>query len=57
MYAEKETKMAIDNYADEVMADGPVGYWRLGHAPGSTTADDASGNGHTGDVRGGVGWE
>lgn len=49
--------MAIENYADEVMADGPVGYWRLGHAPGSTTADEASGNGYTGDVRGGGGWE
>ena len=54
MDAKKETKMAIENYADEVMADGPVGYWRLGQPPGSTTAADSSGNGHTGEVRGGV---
>jgi hypothetical protein len=36
--------MAIDAFATEVMADGPIGYWRLGEAPGSATAADASGN-------------
>lgn len=46
--------MAIQNYADEVMADGPTGYWRLGDRPGSTTAVDSSGNGHDGHVSGGV---
>jgi Concanavalin A-like lectin/glucanases superfamily len=46
--------MAIQKYADEVMADGPSGYWRLGDQPGSTTADDATGHGHVGQVTGGV---
>lgn len=32
-------------YADEVLADSPVAYWRLG--AGSTDVDDSSGNGHT----------
>jgi len=36
------------------MADGPNGYWRLGDGRGSTTAVDSSGNGHDGNVRGGV---
>ena len=36
--------MAIDAFATEVIADGPIGYWRLGEAPGSATAADASGN-------------
>jgi hypothetical protein len=38
--------MAISNFATEVLADGPIGYWRLGEAIGSLTADDASGNGN-----------
>ncbi len=46
--------MAIQKYADEVMADGPVGYWRLGEPRGSTTAADTSGNGHNGSVTGSV---
>lgn len=33
------------SYSDEVLADTPVAYWRLG--TGSTDVDDASGNGHT----------
>jgi hypothetical protein len=40
--------MAISNFATEVLADGPIGYWRLGEAMGSVTADDASGNGNSG---------
>jgi Concanavalin A-like lectin/glucanases superfamily len=40
--------MAISNFAAEVLADGPIGYWRLGEAVGSVTAEDASGNGNSG---------
>jgi hypothetical protein len=39
--------MAISNFATEVLADGPIGYWRLGEAIASVTADDASGNGNS----------
>ena len=46
--------MAIQKYADEVMADGPNGYWRLGESLGSITAADATGHGHNGTVTGGV---
>ena len=46
--------MAIQNYADAVMADGPIGYWRLGEAPRSGTTADASGNGHDGSIKDGV---
>ncbi len=46
--------MAIQKYADEVMADGPTGYWRLGDRQGSSVAVDSSGNGHDGKVSGGV---
>jgi hypothetical protein len=46
--------MASAEFASEVLADGPVGYWRLGESPGSTTAADASGNGGDGAVSGGV---
>lgn len=35
-------------YADAVLADGPLVYWRLGEAPGSAVAVDASGNGRNG---------
>lgn len=34
-------------YADVVMADAPIGYWRLGEASG-TAAADSSGNGYNG---------
>jgi hypothetical protein len=46
--------MAIKRYEDEVMADCPVGYWRLGDPSGSTKAVDISGNNQTGAVTGGV---
>jgi hypothetical protein len=46
--------MASQRFANEVMRDGPVGYWRLGDIPGSTTASDESDYGHTGQVTGGV---
>lgn len=39
--------MVISNFATEVLADGPIGYWRLGEAIGSLTADGASGNGNS----------
>ncbi len=37
-----------NKYSQEVLADGPIAYWRLDDAAGSTTVVDASGNGHTG---------
>jgi hypothetical protein len=40
-------------YGGGVLADGPVGYWRLGEASG-TSAVDASGNGLAGTYQGGV---
>ena len=36
------------SFTAEVLADQPIGYWRLGEAPGSTSAADASGNANTG---------
>jgi hypothetical protein len=41
-------------YRAAVLADGPVGYWRLGESPGATTCHDESGHGHDGNVVGGV---
>ena len=46
--------MAIGHFAAEVLADGPIGYWRLGEAPGSAHAADASGNVNHGTYSGGV---
>lgn len=46
--------MAINNFAAEVFADGPIGYWRLGELPGSVTAADSSGNGNNGSSSGGI---
>ncbi|HEY7280681.1 MAG TPA: LamG domain-containing protein, partial [Actinomycetota bacterium] len=43
-----------DAYPCAVVSDGPQLYWRLDDAPGSTTAADASGAGHTGNIRSGV---
>jgi hypothetical protein len=39
---------AAPSYSATVAGDSPVAYWRLGEAPGVTTAVDASGNGHSG---------
>jgi hypothetical protein len=50
----KETTMAISNFATEVLADGPIGYWRLGERSGSVSAGDASGNGNHGTCSGGI---
>jgi hypothetical protein len=44
--------MAISNFAAEVLADGPIAFWRLGEPPGSVTAADASGNGNDGSCSG-----
>jgi hypothetical protein len=41
------------SYPAEVLADGPVVYWRLGESAGLTAAD-ASGHGHTGAFDNGV---
>lgn len=42
----------VEAYVDEVLADSPVAYWRLGEASGSTTAADETGNGHDGTYQG-----
>jgi hypothetical protein len=39
-------------YANTVLGDSPVAYWRLGETSG-TTAGDSTGNGHTGTYAGG----
>ena len=41
-------------YETRVRADGPVGYWRLGEPPGTTTAADSSGHLNVGAISGGV---
>jgi hypothetical protein len=47
------TTAAVTPYDDEVLADTPRGYWRLGETTG-TIAADASPNGNTGSYRSGV---
>jgi hypothetical protein len=42
--------MASSAFAAEALADGPIGYWRLGEIAGSVTAADASGNRNDGGV-------
>lgn len=37
-------RKGMRDYSVEVMADQPVGYWRLGEVPGSPVAADSSGN-------------
>ena len=39
-------------YSDEVLADSPVAYWRLGEAAGSTSVADSTTNANTGTVTG-----
>jgi len=51
-YQSKETTMAISNFAAEVLADGPIGYWRLGEPLASVIAADASGNSNDGNCSG-----
>ncbi len=42
------TQAAPIEFTTEVLADGPIGYWRLGEAPGSASAADSSGHGNNG---------
>lgn len=41
-------------YFDEIMANAPLGYWRLGEPVGGAIAVDSSGNGRNGTYQGGV---
>jgi hypothetical protein len=41
-------------YSDTILADGPLGYWRLGESDPSQPAMDSSGNGYNGTYFGGV---
>src|SRR5438874_13602683 len=41
-------------YSAVVLADTPLGYWRLGESDASQPAKDASGNGYDGTYNGGV---
>jgi hypothetical protein len=45
--------MAVDAFAQDVLADNPVGYWRFGEASG-TVAADSSPHGHTGTYNGAI---
>jgi large repetitive protein len=42
------------NYSTVILADTPLGYWRLGESDPSLPAADASGNGNDGTYNGGV---
>lgn len=46
-------KDSASYYSTEVLADYPIGYWRLGEASGTTAVDD-SGNGYDGVYTNGV---
>ena len=46
--------MAPRTFVTEVLADGPIGYWRLGETPGTATAADASGHANNGTYSGGI---
>jgi hypothetical protein len=47
------TAAAAGSYGDEVLADGPLGYWRLGETSGTTAADQTAAN-NPGTYTGGV---
>ena len=38
------TTAAVGSYRDEVLADGPAGYWRLGESAGTTAASETGTN-------------
>src|SRR5215467_8046402 len=44
---------APDNYRLQILADGPIGYWRFGETTGITAAD-SSPNGNAGTYSGGI---
>jgi hypothetical protein len=44
-------ELGLGDYSAAVLADSPVGYWRLGEFSG-TNADDSSGNGRDGSITG-----
>ncbi|MDQ1426640.1 MAG: hypothetical protein QOK39_116 [Acidimicrobiaceae bacterium] len=46
-------RLGSAGYRNAVIADGAVGYWRLGDPPGSPVAVDSSGNGRSAGVFGG----
>jgi hypothetical protein len=50
---EERRELAVDAFANEVVADGPVGYWRLGESHGQPAAD-SSPNGNHGTYNGGI---
>ena len=45
--------MAVDAFANEVVVDGPIGYWRFGESLGQPAAD-SSPNGNDGTYNGGI---
>jgi hypothetical protein len=45
--------MAVDAFAAEVLADGPVGYWRFAETPGQAAHDSSPKNNH-GSYNGGI---
>lgn len=46
--------VSAGHYRDAVLADSPIGYWRLGEVQGASVADDLSGNGRHGTYEGDV---
>jgi hypothetical protein len=49
-----EERNLLSAYSDTIVADGPLGYWRLGESDPSQPAMDSSGNGNDGAYMGGV---
>ena len=50
---QEEDEAMMSTYRDAVLAKGPIAYWRLGEAPGSSLpAHDETGNGHDGKYNG-----
>jgi len=49
-----EARNLLSAYSDTIVADGPLGYWRLGESDPSQPAMDSSGNGNDGAYMGGV---
>lgn len=53
-WTQPSTAAGFPGYAVLVVDDGPIAYYRLGEAPGSSTMTDSSGNGNDGTYAGGV---